>query len=226
MRCTVSDAWPLAFPGARVGTLLVANAENVVGSEPLASQLAGMAGTLRERYAGFDRAQLAELPTIRAYQQHYRRFGQTYHLLGQLESVVLKGRELRSPGGALVTAMFAAEIDHLLLTAGHDADVVAGDVAIDAAREGERFVSISGREVALKPGDMVMRDALGVISAVLSGPDQRTRLLPTSTRALYVTYVPAGIDDQRVHKHLDAIVHLVRLAQPEPQMEARAIYPG
>ena len=225
MRVTVSEAWAVAFPGARVGTLLMGNAHNVVGNEPLDQHLAHLAARLREHYAGMDRAQLADLPTMRAYQQHYRPFGQTYHLLGQLESVVLKGRALRSPGGALVTAMFAAEIDNLLLTAGHDADVVADAVEIDASSDGERFVAISGREVALKPGDMVMRDALGVISAVLNGPDQRTRLLPTTTRALYVTYVPAGIADTLVDKHLEDIAHLVRLAQPEAHVEARAVYP-
>ena len=226
MRVAVAAAWPRMFPGARVGTLMVGNAANVSGADGLDRHLAQLADGLRQRYAGFDRARLAELPTIRAYQQHYRQFGQTYHLLAQLESVVLKGRELRSPGGALVTAMFAAEIDNLLLTAGHDADIVAGAAEIDAARDGEQFVSISGRDVALKPGDMVMRDALGVISAVLNGPDQRTRLLPTTTRALYVTYVPAGIADTLVDKHLDDIVRLVRLAQPEADVEARAIYPA
>ena len=126
MQVSISDAWRQAFPDAHVGVLLLDHVRNRVDSAALTAHLHKLETEVRRRYAGFDRARLADLEVISAYQQHYRRFGQTYHLLGQLESVALKARPLTSPGGALVAAMFAAEIDHVLLTAGHDADVVEG----------------------------------------------------------------------------------------------------
>jgi DNA/RNA-binding domain of Phe-tRNA-synthetase-like protein len=224
MQVHVSTAWRQAFPDAHAGVLQVEQVSNAAAGDALDRHLAELEARLRQRHVGADRAALASLPPMRAYQQHYRAFGQTYHLLGQLESVVLKGRPLKSPGGALVTAMFAAEIDNLLLTAAHDADQVVGDLKLDCARAGEEFVGIGGRTLALKAGDMLMRDGAGVISAVLAGPDQRTRIQPTTTRALYVTYAPAGISVLALRQHMDSIVALIRLAQPDARAEAGAIY--
>jgi DNA/RNA-binding domain of Phe-tRNA-synthetase-like protein len=121
------------------------------------------------------RAQLANLPVVQAYQRHYRVFGQTYHVLRQLESVVVKGKPLSSPS-ALVLAMFAAELDSLLLTAAHDLDALEPPIVIDASVAGERFVGIGAQEHTLRADDMLMRDDAGIISAVVYGPDRRTRL--------------------------------------------------
>ena len=65
---------------------------------------------------------------------------------------------------------------------------------------------------------MLMRDGQGIISAVLNGPDQRTRLSETTTRALFVTYAPAGISPAAVQAHLDQIVDYVRLADPHAEV--------
>lgn len=224
MRVQVSEAWRAAFPGACVGVLALDGVHAAEHSDALDAYLAEVEAELRRRYAGFDRPRLAQLPTVRAYQAHYRAFGQTYHLLGQLESVVLKGRPLRSPGGALVTALFAAEIEHQLLTAGHDADALQGDLEVDRARGGEQFSGPGGREHVLKDGDMLMRDALGIISAVLAGADERTRLRPTSTRVVYVTYAPTGVGQAALGAHMDTIGRLVRLAAPEAELTRREIY--
>jgi DNA/RNA-binding domain of Phe-tRNA-synthetase-like protein len=155
---------------------------------------------------------------VQAYQAHYRPFGQTYHVVRQLESVALKGRDLASPGGALVSAMFAAELDSLLLTAGHDVDALVPPLVVDCSQAGDRFVGINGQERELKPGDMLMRDALGIISAVLHGPDQRTRFAETTTSALFVTYAPKGIARADVQRHLDEIAANVRLTDPSAEV--------
>jgi DNA/RNA-binding domain of Phe-tRNA-synthetase-like protein len=224
MQVSITDAWREAFPDAHVGVLVVDRVHNRAPSNALDRYLVKLQADLRRRYAGADRAALAALPTVSAYQQHYRAFGQTYHLLGQLESVALKGRALTSPGGPLVTALFAAEIDNLLLTAGHDADVVVGDLEVDASRGGEEYVGMGGREYVLKSGDMLMRDGEAIISAVLTGPDWRTRLQPSSTRALYVTYTPAGIEEELLRRHQEDIVDLVRVAEPAAHVASFEIY--
>lgn len=198
----------------------VTNAER---SAVLDGRLAELQTELRERYAAADRAVLASLPTLRAYQAHYRAFGQTYHVLRQLESVVFKGRDLASPGGTLVSAMFAAELRSLLLTAGHDVDALVPPLVVDCSKAGDRFVGINGQERELKAGDMLMRDGQGIISAVLSGPDQRTRLSATTTRALFVTYAPTGLAPAEVQRHLDQIADYVRSAAPRAEISASVI---
>jgi DNA/RNA-binding domain of Phe-tRNA-synthetase-like protein len=189
----------------------VSNAED---NPMLDARLLELQVELRERYASADRALLTNLAVVQAYQAHYRRFGQTYHVLRQLESVAFRGRDLKSPGGTLVSAMFAAELNNLLLTAGHDADALLPPLQVDCSKQGDRYVGINGQERELRAGDMLMRDELGIISAVLNGPDKRTRLSETTNRALFVTYAPAGISPAQVHAHLEQIEAYVRLADP------------
>jgi DNA/RNA-binding domain of Phe-tRNA-synthetase-like protein len=61
---------------------------------------------------------------------------------------------------------------------------------------------------------MLMRDARGVISSVLYGPDQRTRLRPETRRAAFAVYAPPGIGAARVAEHLAALAASVRVVAP------------
>jgi DNA/RNA-binding domain of Phe-tRNA-synthetase-like protein len=225
MQIVISDAWRRTFPGAHVGLLIVNGVSNTAQHPALDRALVELEEDLRRRYANADRASLSALTVLRAYQAHYRPFGQTYHVLRQLESVVLKGRGVSSPGGALISAMFAAELDSLLLTAGHDLDAVRPPLTIDCSRVGDRFVGINGQERELKAGDMLMRDGLGIISAVLYGPDRRTRLSEETRRALFVTYAPAGIVREDVQRHLEQIGNYVCLAEPRPEVVEYRVIP-
>jgi DNA/RNA-binding domain of Phe-tRNA-synthetase-like protein len=218
-----SANWRSTFPGACVGCLELHGVTNADRHPALDARLGELQTDLRSRYASADRAALANLSVLRAYQAHYKPFGQTYHVLRQLESVAFKGRELKSPGGTLVSAMFAAELSSLLLTAGHDLDALVSPLLVDCSRAGDRFAGINGQERELKPGDMLMRDGRGIISAVLHGPDHRTRLSAATTRALYVTYAPSGISPADVETHLDQIFAYVRLSDPQAHIAGRRI---
>jgi DNA/RNA-binding domain of Phe-tRNA-synthetase-like protein len=221
----VADGWRATFPKARVGLLRVDNVVNQSAPALLQQQARRIEAELRERFASADRASLAALPTIQAYQRHYRAFGQTYHVVRQLESVALKGKSLASPSG-LVLAMFAAELNSLLLTAGHDLDALRAPIVVDRSNADERFVGLGGREQVVRAGEMLMRDQGGIISAVVYGPDQRTRLTGHTRRALFSTYAPAGVSADQVLRHLDQLVALVRLAAPEADVRLRALYPS
>jgi DNA/RNA-binding domain of Phe-tRNA-synthetase-like protein len=111
--------------------------------------------------------------------------------------------------------MFMAELESQLLTAGHDAGVVEPPILVDVSKEGETFVTLIGQTQTLQPGDMVMRDARGVISSVLYGPDQRTRLRPETQRAVFAVYAPVGIGSARVSAHLHAMAANVRVVAPD-----------
>jgi DNA/RNA-binding domain of Phe-tRNA-synthetase-like protein len=178
---------------------------------------------LRARFGPVGKEGIRATPTLRAYDAYYRRFGKTYHVQLQLESLVLKGRSI--PGGLpLVEAMFMAELEDLLLTAGHDLDALRLPIVLDVAAGTERYTLLNGQEQVLKPGDMCMADPSGVISSVLYGPDQRTRITAATRSVLFAVYAPAGIGADAVREHLQRITANVRLITPQATAEEQAVY--
>jgi DNA/RNA-binding domain of Phe-tRNA-synthetase-like protein len=218
-----SGSWTTAYPGAAAGALILRGVANPTHHPGLDQRITEWEADLRRRLGGSDRAALRALPVLRAYAAHYRRFRKTYHVELQLESVLLKGRAIpRSPG--LVAAMVAAELRSLLLTAGHDLRAIESPVTLDVATGGERYVLLSGREEELKAGDMMMADRQGVISSVLSGPDQRTRITPDTHDVFFAVYAPAGIGESPVRRHLEDLRDAVRLLAPDASLEALEVH--
>ena len=220
---TVSEAWKTTYPGAAVGVLAMRDVANPKQHPGLDQQKMAMEERLRARYAGYDRAALRALPELQAYHNFYKRFKKTYHVQLQLESIVLKGRSIPSVA-ALVEAMFMAELQDLLLTAGHDLEVVQLPAGVDVADGSERFVRINGQEQQLKADDMMIADRLGILSSVLYGPDQRTQITPETTQVLFTAYAPPGIGQEQVRDHLHNIRDNVLLVTPQASIDLLAVY--
>jgi DNA/RNA-binding domain of Phe-tRNA-synthetase-like protein len=220
----VTDAWSSAYLGAHVGVLRIAGVRNPESEPALDALLDETAARLRERWAGASRADLLAVPELAAYAAYYRRFDKTYHVLLQLESVALKGKPLRARG-ALVAAMFAAELDTGLLTAGHDAARLDGDLTLDVVAAGDRYAGIGGREIEGAPGDMCLRDGTGVVSSIVYGPDERTRLGEPTSVAVFTTYAPAGVGRNAVIRQLEALAATIRVIAPDATVESLEVFP-
>jgi DNA/RNA-binding domain of Phe-tRNA-synthetase-like protein len=220
---TVSEIWKTTYPGAAVGILALRDVTNPQHHPGLEARKADLEARLRARYADLDRAALKALPQIAAYTAYYKRFKKTYHLLLQLESVVFDGKPIPRVA-ALVEAMFMAELDDLLLTAGHDLALVEQPLRLDVASGDERFVNIAGQENTLKPGDMAIADAQGVLSSIVYGSDRRTMIAAQTEQALFTTYAPSGIGAEAVREHLEHILENVRLFAPEAETAFLEVY--
>jgi DNA/RNA-binding domain of Phe-tRNA-synthetase-like protein len=120
---------------------------------------------------------------------------------------------------ALVEAMFMAEIDGLLLTAGHDLDTLHLPLALDVATGSESYSLLRSEAQALKAGDMFIQDGEGVISSIVYGPDQRTQITPGTVNAAFTIYAPPGIQPDDVHRQLEAISENVLLFAPDASIE-------
>jgi DNA/RNA-binding domain of Phe-tRNA-synthetase-like protein len=222
---SASERWRQTYPGAAVGFLALAGVANPEEHAALDRRKQELEDRLRAQYAGMDRAALKALPVMQAYTDYYKGFKKSYHVQLQLESVVFKKKPLPRVA-SLVEAMFMAELEDLLLTAGHDLDIVRPPVGVDVADGSERFVRLNGQEQQLKAGDMFIADAEGVLSSVIYGPDQRTRITAGTRRALFTTYAPAGIGGEAVRQHLETIWEYARLIAPEAQVEALEVLAG
>lgn len=211
---TVSARWKETYPGAAVGILVMEQVINSRQCEVLDGRKATLEAELRSRYATFDRAALREIPVLQAYHGYYKRFKKSYHVQLQLESVVHKGKSIPRVN-VLVEAMFMAELEDLLLTAGHDLDLVRQPVGVDIAQGDEIYTRINGQKQLLKAGDMMICDAENAISSIIYGPDRRTAIGPGTTRVLFTAYAPPGIGEPAVVEHLENIRDNVLLVSPE-----------
>jgi DNA/RNA-binding domain of Phe-tRNA-synthetase-like protein len=221
----VTSAWKSTYPEAHVGVLVLRAVSNPAHDPGLDERKAALEENLRSRFSGQDRATIASHPVLRAYGEYYRRFKKTYHIQLQLESIVLKGKSIPS-GAALVEAMFMAEMQDMLLTAGHDLDVLQLPFTLDVAKGTERYTLLRGEEQVLKPGDMIISDQSGVISSIVYGPDQRTQITPHTQNVTFTVYAPPGIDEQIVVEHLQHIKEHVMVFAPQAQVELFEVYKG
>ncbi len=219
---TSTDEFLNAHPGATIGLLELSGVENGAVSPRLEQAKRLIESRLRQRYAGFTRADFLNLLVMAAYERYYRRFDKTYHVLLQVELIVLKGKNLPNVS-PLVDANFIAEVETLVLTAGHDVAHLAGKIIMDISRPGERMVQMSGVDKAILPGDMVMRDAHGICCSILYGQDNRSPITEETSSVLYVAYAPPGVGAKAVGAQLEQIEANVRLFAPRAILEQRRL---
>jgi DNA/RNA-binding domain of Phe-tRNA-synthetase-like protein len=219
---TVTDAWKKAHPGAQMGLLEISGVDNSVPAPALDQEKRAIEERLREKYAGFSREDFLALPAMAAYHRYYRKFGYTYHVLLQLESVALKDKSLPNVS-PLVDANFAAELETLILTAGHDVARLETPVLIDVALAGDEIIQMNGKRKEVPEGDMLMRDAGGVACTILRGQDNRSPISKVTTHVLYVSYIPEGVKEEQVREQMDAMESHVRLFAPECVVEQAEI---
>jgi DNA/RNA-binding domain of Phe-tRNA-synthetase-like protein len=221
----VTSAWASAYPAAHVGVLVMRAVVNPANHPGLEAQKTALEERLRSQFSGQDRAVLASHPVLQAYDAYYRRFKKTYHIQLQLESILLKGKSIPTVA-ALVEAMFMAEMQDLLLTAGHDLDALHLPLTLDVATGTERYTLLRGEEQVLKAGDMMIRDGEGVISSIIYGPDRRTQITPETNNVVFTVYAPPGIEEQTVTAHLEHIEENVKVFSPQVQVERMKVYKG
>jgi len=219
---SATDAWRAAHPGAAIGLLEISRIEAADGAARLGERKRTTEALLRERYHGLTRQDIASLPVMSAYVRYYKGFSKTYHVQLQVESIVSKGKSLPDVT-PLVDANFVAEVDTLVLTAGHDAGKLQGPVSIDVSRDGDRMTQMSGALKPLLAGDMIMRDAGGVSCSIIYGQDNRSPISAGTAHVLYVAYAPAGVPVDAVEAQLQKIEENVRLFAPAAVVEQRRV---
>ncbi len=220
---TLTEAWKTAYPTASVGILAMRGAANPVTCPALQTRKATLEAELRVRFAGKSRDDVKALPEMQAYAAYYKRFKKTYHVQLQLESVAFKEKPIPSVS-ALVEAMFMGELKNFLLTAIHDLDVIQPPVRIDVADGSESYITMSGQSQTLKPGDMYIADAVGVLSSIIYGPDARTQVTPDTHNVLFTVYAPEGIAPEAIQHHLEDMRDFVWLVAPDAEVTVFTVY--
>lgn len=219
----VTSAWKSAFPEAHAGVLVMRDVVNPAHHPELEKHKIELEEKIRSQFSGQDRAAMSNHPILQAYNSHYRRFKKTYHVQLQLESIAWKGKSIPSVS-ALVEAMFMAEMKNMLLTAGHDLDVLHLPLTLDVSNGTESYTLMRGNEQILKAGDMSISDRVGIVSSIVYGPDQRTQITDATRNVVFTVYAPAGINEQIVIQHLQDIREYVLIIAPQAQVELLKVF--
>lgn len=213
-----SSSWKSLYPGSSIGVLVMNGVENPQEHPQLDEKKKDLEDTLRAQFSSYDRTSLRAIPVLASYRDYYKQFNKTYHVQHQLESLVFKNRHIPRVA-ALVEAMFMAEVKNLLLTAGHDFDLIRPPLRIDVAKGTESYTRLNGEEQILKAGDMMIADADGILSCIIYGPDRRTRIRPETNRVVFTVYAPPGIEERAVRSHLEDIQENVTVITPGASVE-------
>ena len=112
----------------------------------------------------------------------------------------------------------------MLLTAGHDLDIVQLPLTLDVSMGTESYIMMRGEEQVLKPGDMMISDQVGIISDIIYGPDQRTQITADTRNVVFTVYTPEGIDEQAVAGHLQDIRDFILIFAPQALVELLKVY--
>ena len=222
---TVNQQVAVRHPGASVGAVALENIQGPGDDQALREAAGRINEELQARYGQLDRAGIKKSSPAAVYADYYRQFGQSYHLLGQLDSV-LSGQKPLTPGLSLPSAMFMAEIESLLLTAGHDLDRLELPLELVVTGEGQEYTGLSGRQNKAAAGDLGLADRRGLISTIVKGPDQRSRLTPETRRAVFTVYGPPGLPAELLNRHLDRLAEYVTLTAAGATVSWRGIYPA
>ncbi len=214
----MTPAFHKAFPDGVFGALIARGCPNRPRAAAIDADRQMVETRLRERFPEhtIDGTALAT-----AYAGYFRRFGSRYPVVHQAKTII-GGRPIAS-GSALVEVMFTAELDSLVLTSGHELTSLEDPLHVDVARQGDTYMKLSGKQQALRAGDMVVRDAAGIIASVLYGPDHRTQIRDDTTAALFGAWCPQGIAPSTVEGHLLILAALLRREWPEAAVEAPQI---
>ena len=214
--------WRAAHPGATIGLLEISGVDNHLPSAGLEQRKRAIEAHLRENYHDLTRQDFHSLPIMSAYGRYYKRFDKTYHVLLQLESLVLKGKNLPDVS-PLVDANFMAELETMVLTAGHDVGKLHGPLRMDVSRAADQMTRMGGAPKILQAGDMIMRDTQGVACSIIYGQDDRSPISADTTHALYVSYAPVGVPVDSVQAQLGKILENVRLFCPTGVLERQEV---
>jgi DNA/RNA-binding domain of Phe-tRNA-synthetase-like protein len=200
----VTQSLRRVYPEAKFGVMAVKGIRSTTGRATMNSIVTAEIEHMKSKYPGYQRNSALTTEPLCHYAAYYKRYKKSYHVLGQLESVLLKGKSIPS-AGIPIEAMFLAEIKNLLLTAGHDEALIEGALTVDVAVEPKNYVGLSEKELQLVTNDIYLSDEKGVLSSIINGPDYRTRITEVTQEALYFVYGVEGVTAPLIQAHLKTI---------------------
>ena len=220
---TISEDFKEIYPNAKFGVLIMKDVKNPPINAEFNKTKTLIKEQLLSQYQNYNRKEFVKSEPVCFYTNYYKKFKKTYPVMLQLESIILKSKDLPNVS-TLVESMFLAELKNLLLTAGHDFDKIEFPLKLNLAEGNESFIGISQKEQFLAKNDIMLSDGQGVISSILNGPDYRTQITSETKNVLFFIYTPDGINENIILNHLKDINSYVFIFAPDAKVDLLDIF--
>lgn len=204
-----------------LGVLIMVSVDNLSNCRLLQNKKDSIENGIRAKYDSVSRKALKEIYPLDVYSTYYKKFGYTYHVLPQVESIV-RGKSIPSIN-PLVEAMFMVELKNMLLTAGHDLEKVEPPLSLEISSGENSYTGMNGKDINTVEDDFMVKDNQSVISSILRGPDRRTCITEGTSQVLFTVYAPEGIKENTVYNHLDDIESYVRIFSPKADTRMKKV---
>jgi DNA/RNA-binding domain of Phe-tRNA-synthetase-like protein len=136
------------------------------------------------------------------------------HIESLIKSIS-NGKSIK-PVNFIVDSVMIAELRNALLLGVHDVDQMQGDIILDVASEGERFMGIGNRSIMTRQNEVVLRDQIGIWASYTQGPDIRT-VIDAATRNIIILgfFTPETTREAIIQGMRDAVELLLRVGKGE-----------
>jgi DNA/RNA-binding domain of Phe-tRNA-synthetase-like protein len=207
--------------GCSLGVLIMTDVDNLSTHDTLDNLKHDLEENIKKKHEQTTSQELKALHPMDVYISYYKKFGYTYHVLLQLNSVIHeKTIPCVSP---LVEAMFMAELKNMLLTAGHDLEKIKQPITLKPSTGTETYTGMNDKQITAIPNDIMIADSQSVISSILKGPDHRTCIDTKTKKVLYTVYAPSGIEKELIIQHLNDIEFYVRTFSPNATTQLKKV---
>ena len=220
---TISAEAKALFPDLCIGTLLIKNINNSYLNNEMHNASRALEKNLRMQYGSLTRKELNNTEVLNGYLAYCKKFTKTYHVLLQLESIVFKDKQIPSVS-PIVQSMFMGELKNHFLSSVHDYSFVEEPLYLDLSNGEETFTFFNGERKVLKKEDLYIRDKKDIISAILYGMDERTKVTEKTTEALYTVYVPFKTEEEKIISHLKDMAKYITINDSKAMIEELKVY--
>ena len=176
------------YPGVGFGLTLISGCQNHENPPGFDQYKRKLLRKMRKRET------LAEITTrIDTYAEFFQSFGFECPLTKHLKRTINSGFPRYD---LIVDAHFMAEMCAGILVAVTDYDRFDGNLALDAAAEGEMCAGMGGREFVTKEDEIVLRDEKEIVCVLCQGADEKTRASADTSNVLFYAYAVPGIESR------------------------------
>jgi len=160
----------------------------------------------------------SKLKQIKDHKAFHQKFGKSYPIEYQINSIK-DGKNIPTQT-TLTDALFLSEMKHLCIISGHDIATLKGDLTFDISKGGEKYTKINGKPQSLKPEDIILNDNGKLITSLLYGPDNSTKITSKTKDCVYLFWFSSHITQKELITILnDFKAHLKIIANKESKIE-------